>query len=98
MTHTALKAAIQEIILDYTGGEITCDIHIKDLTDNVGNHIGYEVGFEDHQYQPTWYSASLPDDEFLKFIREQLRTAAFVSRKRYSTQRNTTTFRQNPFV
>ena len=93
MTHTELIAAIQEIIKDLYKGEYVGKIRVKDL-----HPMGYEVAFEHHQYKPTFYSASLPDDEFLKFIKKELRHAGFLSADRFVTVRNTTTFKQNKFL
>ena len=93
MTHTELRAAIQEIICDLYDMEFTGKIIIRDI-----KPMGQQVGFEDHQYQPTWYSASLPDDEFLKFIRQALRTSAMFQALRFKTVRNTTVFRENRFI
>lgn len=73
MTHTDLIHQIRDIIRDITCKEYTRPIIVKDLKPQ-----GYAVGFETHQYYPTWYSADLPDEEFLKFIRNELRRAKFL--------------------
>lgn len=63
LTHSELKAAILDIIRSLTKKEYIGPIHIRDL-----EPIGREVAFEHLQYRPTFLSAELPDDEFLKFL------------------------------
>ena len=46
---------------------------------------GYSVGFEVIQYRPLYISATLPDDEFLKFMKQELRNKAFIFARYYET-------------
>lgn len=85
MTHTELKHQIQDIIRDITHREFINPIIIHDLQPQ-----GYAVGLEIRQYDPVWYSAELPDEEFLKFIKRELRQAKFLKKGFYRAIRNTT--------
>lgn len=98
MTHTELTQAIQDLLCKLHKVTWTGNLIIKDLYDPSGNHEGYAVGFENYQERPVWYSATLPDEEFLKFMEKELRSAAFVQAKRSKTVRNTTTFKPNNFI
>lgn len=52
---------------------------------------GWEVGLELRQYYPTWFSAELPDDEFLKYIAQEIRQSKVINDVRYTKAvRNTT--------
>ena len=53
--------------------------HIREL-----DPVGYEIGFEHHQYHPIFISAELPDDKFLSFFREELRTKQLANVKYYT--------------
>lgn len=46
---------------------------------------GYSVGFEIRQYRPLYISATLPDEEFLKFMKQELRNKAFIFARYYKT-------------
>lgn len=85
MTHTDLIHQIRDIIRDITCREYVRPIIVKDLKPQ-----GYAVGFETHQYAPTWYSADLPDDRFLEFIKKELRRAKFLRNEYNTAVRNTT--------
>ena len=99
MTPTELKAAILDIINYRLGGEIKDQyLHIDNMYDDAGNVIGHAVGIEDHQYRPSWFSSTLPDEEFLEAFSQWLRVSHIKTVKNWRTERNTTTFRQNPFV
>jgi len=79
MTHSELEAAIRDIIKSLYHKEYIAPIHIKDL------ETGYEVAFEHIQYHPLFISAELPDNEFLKFMREELRHKSFLIAKYFQT-------------
>lgn len=80
MTHEELIAAIRDIIKCQHNREFTGKIIIKDLEPE-----GYSVGFEIIQYRPLYISATLPDDEFLKFMKQELRNKAFIFARYYKT-------------
>lgn len=80
MTHEELIAAIQDIIRCQHNREFTGKITIKDLEPE-----GYSVGFEVIQYRPLYISATLPDEEFLKFMKQELRNKAFIFANYYKT-------------
>lgn len=60
--------------------EFTGNIIIKNLEPQ-----GYSVGFEIIQYRPLYISACLPDEDFLKFMKQELRNKAFIFTKYYKT-------------
>lgn len=80
MTHQALIAAIQDIIRCQHNREFTGKITVKDLEPE-----GYSVGFEVIQYRPLYISATLPDEEFLKYMKQELRNKAFIFARYYET-------------
>ena len=80
MTHQELIAAIQDIIRCQHNREFTGKITVKDLEPN-----GYSVGFEVIQYRPLYISATLPDKEFLQYMKQELRNKAFIFAKYYTT-------------
>lgn len=80
MTHEELIAAIQDIIRCQHNREFTGKIHIKDLEPE-----GYSVGFEVIQYRPLYISATLPDEEFLEYMKQELRNKAFIFARYYET-------------
>lgn len=84
MTRTDLIHQIQDIIKDLTGKEFTGGILVRELKPQ-----GYAVGFEAHQYNPVWYSADLPDDKFMCFIRKELKNAKFLRAEYHKAVRNT---------
>ena len=93
MTHTELKAVIQELILDLYGKEFVGKMEIKDEEPE-----GYTIKFETIQDRPYSYTFTMPDDQVIKHLTEELRHAAFLSASRHSIVRNTTTFQQNKFI
>ena len=80
MTHEELIAAIQDIMRCLHNREFTGKIIIKDLEPE-----GYSVGFEVIQYRPLYISATLPDEEFLKYMKQELRNKAFIFARYYET-------------
>lgn len=80
MTHTELIAAIQDIIRCLHNREFTGKITVKDLEPK-----GYSVGFEVIQYRPLYISATLPDEEFLEYMKQELRNKAFIFARYYET-------------
>lgn len=80
MTHTELIAAIQDIIKCLHNREFTGKITVRDLEPE-----GYSVGFEVIQYRPLYISATLPDEEFLEYIKQELRNKAFIFARYYET-------------
>ena len=80
MTHEELIVAIRDIIRSLHNREFTGKIIVKDLEPE-----GYSVGFEVIQYRPVYISATLPDDEFLKYMRQELRNKAFIFARYYET-------------
>lgn len=73
-------AAIQDIIKSQHNREFTGKIIVKDLEPE-----GYSVGFEVIQYRPVYISATLPDEEFLEYMRQELRNKAFIFARYYET-------------
>ena len=92
LTHSQLKQAILDIIHSLYKKDYIAPIHIRDL-----DPIGYEIGFEHHQYYPVYISAELSDDEFLKFLEQELRHKSFLLAEYFENNRYTATFRENPF-
>ena len=80
MTHQKLIAAIRDIIRSQHNREFIGKIIIKDLKPE-----GYSVGFEVIQDRPLCISATLPDEEFLKFMKQELRNKAFIFARYYET-------------
>ena len=80
MTHEELTAAIRDIIKCQHNREFTGKIIVKDLEPE-----GYSVGFEIIQYRPLYISATLPDEEFLEFMKQELRNKAFIFARYYKT-------------
>lgn len=76
MTHTELKHQILDFIKTLTGKIFIGDITIKSL------NPGYSVGIEYRQYDPVFYTAELPDEEFLKFIKEEIRKSGHIKVER----------------
>lgn len=85
MTHTELEHQIRDIIRTITNKEYIKPIIIRSIDPE-----GYEVGFELYDYKPIWYSATLPDDQFIKFITKELCNAKFLEHKYAKAERNTT--------
>lgn len=73
-------AAIRDIIRLQHNREFIGKIIVKDLEPE-----GYSVGFEVIQYRPIYISATLPDEEFLEYMRQELRNKAFIFAKYYET-------------
>ena len=80
MTHEELIAAIRDIIKYQHNREFTGTIIIKDLEPE-----GQSVGFEVIQYRPLYISATLPDEEFLEYMKQELRNKAFIFARYYET-------------
>ena len=80
MTHEELTAAIRDIIRSQHNREFIGKISIKNLEPE-----GYSVGFEVIQYRPLYISATLPDEEFLEFMKQELRNKAFIFARYYET-------------
>ena len=93
MTHTELKAVIQDLILELHGKEFLGKIEIKDEQPE-----GYTITFETIQDRPYSYTFTMSDDKVVKHLTEELRHAAFLIAKRHSVERNTTVFKQNRFI
>ena len=75
-----MTAAIRDIIRSSHKREFTGKIHIKDLEPE-----GYSVGFEVIQYRPLYISATLPDEEFLEYMKQELRNTAVIFARYYET-------------
>lgn len=93
MTHTDLTHRIQDIIKGITKKELIAPIHIRSLQPQ-----GYEVCIEFRQYEPVCYSAELPDDEFMKFICQELRRSQYLRIEYAKAERNTTHRIPNDFL
>ena len=73
MTHTELKQAILDYILELYKCKYIGEIKIEDL-----DPVGYKVSFYfDRSENPVVVIADLPDEEFLSFIREEIRARKF---------------------
>ena len=70
------KSSTARVTLVPGTGKIT----VKDLEPE-----GYSVGFEVIQYRPLYISATLPDEEFLKYMKQELRNKAFIFARYYET-------------
>ena len=67
--HTELKQVILDYIRELYKCEYVGEIKIEDL-----DPVGYKVSFYlDHSENPLVIMSDLPDDEFLIFIKEELR-------------------------
>lgn len=63
--------------------EFTGTIKIEDL-----DPVGYKVSFNfNHSENPLVIISDLPDEEFLPFIKEEIRTRKFHKTKYYSTSK-----------
>lgn len=79
MTHTELKQAILEYIRDTYKREFIGELKIEDL-----DPVGYKVSFNlDRSENPLVIIADLPDEEFLPFIKEELRSRKLFKVKHY---------------
>lgn len=81
MTHTELSQAIREYMNIIYDAEFIGRIKIEDL-----DPVGYKVSFYlDSPEHPFVLIADLPDEEFLPFIKEELRKSKLVKTKYYKT-------------
>lgn len=79
MTHTELKQAILDYIRDKYEREFIGELIIEDL-----DPVGYKVSFNlDRSENPLVIIADLPDEEFLSFIKEELRSRKLHKTKHY---------------
>ena len=79
MTHTDLKQAILDCIRQLYKMEFIGTIKIEDL-----DPIGYKVSLNlDRSENPLVLIADLPDDEFLEFMREEIRSRKLHKVKHY---------------
>lgn len=79
MTHTELKQAILDYILEIYKCKYLGEIKIEDL-----NPIGYKVSFYlDHSENPVVIISDLSDTDFLEFIKTEIRTRKFHKTKYY---------------
>nr|DAX09113.1 MAG TPA: Putative transposase [Bacteriophage sp.] len=70
MTHTELKQAILDYIRELYEMEYIGGLEITDL-----DPVGYKISFNfDKSEMPLVIIADLPDEEFLPFIKEELRS------------------------
>ena len=79
MTHTDLKQAILGCIRQLYKMEFIGEIKIEDL-----DPVGYKVSLNlDRSENPLVLIADLPDDEFLDFMREEIRSRKLHKVKHY---------------
>ena len=79
MTHTELKQVILDYILELYKCMFIGDIKIEDLDPE-----GYKVSFYlDRSENPVVIISDLPDEQFLPFIKEELRARKFQKVKHY---------------
>ena len=79
MTHTDLKQVILDCIRQLYKMEFIGEIKVEDL-----NPIGYKVSLNlDRSENPLVLIADLPDNKFLKFIKEELRSRKLHKMKHY---------------
>ena len=79
MTHTDLKQVILDCIRQLYKMEFIGEIKIENL-----NPIGYKVSLNlDRSENPLVLIADLPDNKFLKFIKEELRSRKLHKMKHY---------------
>ena len=79
MTHTDLKQAILDCIRQLYKMEFIGEIKIEDL-----DPVGYKVSLNlDRSENPLVLIADLPDEEFLDFIREEIRSRKLHKVKHY---------------
>jgi len=79
MTHTDLKQAILDCIRQLYKMEFIGEIKIEDL-----DPIGYKVSLNlDRSENPLVLIADLPDDKFLEFMREEIRSRKLHKVKHY---------------
>ena len=79
MTHTDLKQAILGCIRQLYKMEFIGEIKIEDL-----DPVGYKVSLNlDRSENPLVLIADLPDDEFLEFMREEIRSRKLHKVKHY---------------
>lgn len=79
MTHTDLKQAILDCIRQLYKMEFIGEIKIEDL-----DPVGYKVSLNlDRSENPLVLIADLPDDKFLEFMREEIRSRKLHKVKHY---------------
>ena len=73
MTHTELNQVIREYMRELYEMEFVGEIKIEDL-----EPVGYKVSFNFNRSEnPVVIIADLPDEEFLPFIKEEIRSRKF---------------------
>ena len=83
MTHTELNQVIREYMRELYEMEFIGDIKIEDL-----DPVGYKIALNfNHSENPVVIIADLPDEEFLPFIKEEIRSRKFQKVKYYSTSK-----------
>ena len=83
MTHTELNQVIREYMRELYEMEFIGDIKIEDL-----EPVGYKVAFNFNRSEnPVVIIADLPDEEFLPFIKEEIRSRKFHKVKYYSASK-----------
>lgn len=81
MTHTELKQAILDYIRDLYKMEFIGIIKIESLYPE-----GYKVSFNfNNSENPLVIISDLPDEEFLKYIKEEIRCRKFLKTKYFKT-------------
>mgnify|MGYP003289015192 FL=1 len=83
MTHTELNQVIREYMRELYEMEFVGEIKIEDL-----EPVGYKVAFNFNRSEnPVVIIADLPDEEFLPFIKEEIRSRKFHKVKYYSASK-----------
>ena len=83
MTHTELNQVIREYMRELYEMEFVGEIKIEDL-----EPVGYKVAFNFNKSEnPVVIIADLPDEEFLPFIKEEIRSRKFHKVKYYSASK-----------
>lgn len=81
MTHTELKRVILDYILDTYKMEFVGTIKIEDL-----NPQGYKVSLNfNNSENPLVLIADYPDEEFIQYIKNEIRSRKFQRTKYYKT-------------
>lgn len=93
MTPTDLTLRIQDIIRTLSRKEPKMPIHVRPL-----DTVGYEVCIEFRQYDPTCYSAELPDEQFMEFICRELKKNKSLRTEFMKAERNTVSRKHNDFI
>ena len=83
MTHTELNQVIRENMRELYEMEFVGEIKIENL-----EPVGYKVAFNFNRSEnPVVIIADLPDEEFLPFIKEEIRSRKFHKVKYYSASK-----------